>query len=124
MAQIRQLPTLSQSSNAKTPGKFSNAPKVYHEIAEGMETQFINNLLTEMRKTVHSEEEQSHAKDYYNSLLDHERSKIMAQTENGIGLKEIILEQIVPQNFKNTASQNAVKMYQRNTGHVQGDKNE
>jgi Rod binding domain-containing protein len=50
----------------------------------------------------------------------------MAQTKNGIGLKEIILDQIVPQHLKAQANNtNGVKMYQQQAANkVQGDNNE
>jgi Rod binding domain-containing protein len=105
--------------------KYANVPTQYHEIAQGMETQFINHMMNEMNKTVKSDQPDSHASKYYKGLLDHERSKIMAQTENGIGLKEIILDQIVPQHLKAQANTNGVKMYQQQAANkVQGDNNE
>lgn len=106
------------------PNKYKNVPKAYTDIAEGMETQFINHMMNEMRKTVHSEKPDSNANKYYKSLLDHERSKIMAATDNGIGLKDVILDQIVPQHLKASANPDAVRMYQQQAGQVQGDNNE
>lgn len=104
--------------------KYKNVPKPYLDVAQGMETQFIGHMMNEMNKTVKSQEPDSHANKYYKGLLDHERAKIMAQTENGIGLKDIILEQILPQHLKASNNANAVKMYQQNVGKVQGDSNE
>lgn len=104
--------------------KYARVPKQYHDIAQGMETQFINHMMNEMNKTVKSDKPDSHASQYYKGLLDHERSKIMAATENGIGLKDIILDQIVPQHLKGQNDLNAVKMYQQQAAKVQGDTNE
>lgn len=124
MSQINKTPNIHPQVKTNQGLKYKNLPKAYLDIAEGMETQFINHMMNEMRKTVHTQTPDSSANQYYKSLLDHERSKIMAATDNGIGLKEIILDQIVPQHLKATATQNAVKMYQQHAGEVQGDTNE
>jgi Rod binding domain-containing protein len=78
----------------------SNPIKPYEDIAEGMETSFTSHLLQQMRKTVPKEGADSPSMDYYNSLLDYERSQIMAKSESGLGVKKLILNQIVPENMK------------------------
>jgi Rod binding domain-containing protein len=124
MSQIKQIPA-NIHSRQSTYEKYRGAPREYMEIAEGMESQFIGHLLGEMRKTVHTEEPESSATQFYNSLLDQERSQIMAKTDNGIGLKDIILDQIVPAHLKNNnQNTNAVRMYQQNAGNIQGVKDE
>jgi Rod binding domain-containing protein len=86
-----------------------------------MEKQFIRHMIDEMQKTVKSQEEQGPGAQYYKSLLADKRSDIMAQVENGIGLKEIILDQIVPTHLKNQPSRfDAVKMYNKGSK-VQGE---
>ena len=123
MSQIKNNPHIHPQVRVQ-PNKYRNVPKQYMEIAEGMETQFINHMLGEMRKTVHTEKPDSNASKYYKSLMDYERSKIMAATDNGVGLKDVILDQIVPQHLKASANPDAVKMYQQQVGQVQGDTNE
>lgn len=123
MSQIDKAQNIHPQIRKQT-NKYKNVPKAYTDIAEGMETQFINHMLNEMRKTVHSERPDSNANKYYKSLMDYERSKIMAATDNGIGLKEVILDQIVPQHYKTSANSDAVKMYQKHAESVQGDSNE
>ncbi len=83
----------------------TNAPKTnpikpYEQIAEGMETTFTQHMLAEMRKTIPKEGQDSPAMDYYNSLLDTERAQLMAQSNTGLGVKKVILDQIVPQHMK------------------------
>ncbi len=85
----------------------SNPVKPYEEIAEGMETSFTSHMLAEMRKSVPKEGTDSPSMDYYNSLLDYERAQIMAQSESGLGVKKIILDQIVPQNMKHYLKKNS-----------------
>lgn len=123
MSQIDKNPNI-QFQRKLPESKYKNVPKPYLDVAQGMETQFINHMMNEMNKTVKSEQPDSSAEKYYKGLLDNERAKIMAQTENGIGLKEIILDQILPQHLKASNNPNAVKMYQQNVGKVQGDNNE
>ncbi|MCB9094870.1 MAG: rod-binding protein [Halobacteriovoraceae bacterium] len=79
-----------------SPEQLKNIPKEYLEAAKGMETQFANYMINEMRKTVHKVNPESSAEQYYNSLLDYERAKKLVDTQ-GLGLKELILNQIYPQ---------------------------
>lgn len=78
----------------------TNPVKPFEDIAEGMEANFTSHMLAEMRKTVPKETPDSSAMEYYNSLLDSERSQLMAQSDSGLGIKKVILDQIVPQNMK------------------------
>lgn len=87
--------TSTQNSNP-----IKNQLKPYEEIAEGMEANFTQHLLQEMKKTVPKDSPDSAPMDYYNSLLDSERAEIMAKSESGIGIKKIILDQIVPNHLK------------------------
>jgi Rod binding domain-containing protein len=78
-----------------------NSPiKPYEDIAEGMEANFTSHMLAEMRKTVPKDAPDSSAMEYYNSMLDHERSQLMAKSDTGLGVKKIILDQIVPSHMK------------------------
>lgn len=78
----------------------TNPVKPYEDIAEGMEANFTSHMLAEMRKTIPKENPDSSAMEYYNSLLDYERSQLMAKSDSGLGVKKVILDQIVPQNMK------------------------
>jgi Rod binding domain-containing protein len=77
------------------------ARRPYEKVAEGMETQFINHMIKEMRKGVPKEDQDSSAMNYYNSVMDYERSKILASDpRGGIGIKKMILEQMLPEHLK------------------------
>ncbi len=89
--QAQALPTNSQRTNPVKP---------FEEIAEGMEANFTSHMLAEMRKTVPKESPDSSAMEYYNSLMDYERAQLMAKSDSGLGVKKVILDQIVPQNMK------------------------
>jgi Rod binding domain-containing protein len=85
--------------------KPTNPVKPYEEIAEGMEANFTSHMLAEMRKTIPKETPDSSAMEYYNSLMDYERAQLMAKSDSGLGVKKIILDQIVPQNMKHYLQQ-------------------
>jgi Rod binding domain-containing protein len=85
----------------------TNPVKPYEEIAEGMETSFTSHMLAEMRKSIPKEGNDSPAMDYYNSLLDYERAQLMAKSDSGLGIKKVILDQIVPQNMKHYLKKNS-----------------
>lgn len=78
----------------------SNPVRPFEEIAEGMEANFTTHMLAEMRKTIPKETPDSSAMEYYNSLLDFERAQTMAKSDSGLGVKKVILDQIVPQHMK------------------------
>jgi Rod binding domain-containing protein len=92
-----------QSSNIQNPSvqkineKYKHVPKEIIDVAEGMESQFINHMINEMRKSVHKVEPESQAERFYNSKIDEEYSKIMSGTKSGLGIKEMIIEQLAPQ---------------------------
>jgi Rod binding domain-containing protein len=88
---LKPIPPQSRSSDPVKPFK---------EIAQGMEANFTSHMLAEMRKTVPKESPDSSAMEYYNSLLDYERAQLMAKSDSGLGVKKVILDQIVPQNMK------------------------
>lgn len=115
MTQINKLPSFDFRKQSGNTAKYKNVPKPYLDVAKGMETQFINHMITQMRSTVKSETPESSSSQYYKSLMDNERAKIMADTENGVGLKDIILDQILPQHLKQQANaKDVINKYQHN----------
>lgn len=92
------------------PDKYKHVPKQYMKVAEGMESQFTNHLINEMRKSAQSSQT-GPAENIYNSMLDAERAKIMAETNSGLGIKDVVLRELYP-NFDKPNIQN-VKMYKQ-----------
>ncbi len=80
--------------------KPTNPVKPFEDIAEGMEANFTSHMLAEMRKAIPKENQDSSAMEYYNSLLDYERAQLMAKSDSGLGVKKVILDQIVPEHMK------------------------
>ena len=91
---------INPQAQALSTAQKSNPVKPYEDIAEGMEANFTSHMLAEMRKTVPKETPDSSAMEYYNSLLDYERAQLMAKSDSGLGIKKVILDQIVPPNMK------------------------
>ena len=89
----------------------ANPIKPFEDVAEGMEANFTSHLLAEMRKTIPKETPDSSATEYYNSLLDYERAQLMAKSDSGLGVKKIILDQIVPTHMKHymKSAQNEIR---------------
>ncbi len=104
--------------------KRTNPVKPYVDIAESMEANFTSHLLQEMKKTVPKETPDSSAMEYYNSLLDSERAQLMAQSDNGLGVKKVILDQIVPQHMKHYLKNAQSVTSQGQTGMTKEKKNE
>lgn len=116
MNQIDKLPNLNLRQETGNTGKYKNVPKPYLEVARGMEEQFASHMISQMRNTVHSENPDSSAEQYYKGLMDHERAKIMAEDQNGLGLKDIILDQILPAHLKQQVNaKDVIKKYQGDT---------
>lgn len=91
--------SMKNGKNSVRRDPYANVPKAYKDVASGMETQFINHMIKQMRKSVHRVSPESSAEKFYNSMLDQERAKTMSETQ-GVGIKEIILDQIYPQKRK------------------------
>jgi Rod binding domain-containing protein len=91
---------ITSDSKALPHSQKINPVKAYEDVAEGMEANFTSYMLQEMRKSIPKETPDSSAMDYYNSMLDYERAQTMAKSDSGLGVKKVILDQIVPENMK------------------------
>lgn len=88
-------------------------PKEFKQVATSMEKQFIEHMLEQMEKTT-GKPEDSTANNYYKSLQRNERSEIISNLSDEGSLKELILDQIYPQKFRNETSFNAYMKMQDN----------
>lgn len=91
--------------------------KQLNEVANGMEEQFANLLIKEMKKSVDKTEDGSTAMQIYESMLDQEYARILAQ-QGQLGLSDVIVKQLAPKMNLETAQQ------QRPISVVPGDKND
>lgn len=72
--------------------KKSNSPEAYEKVVEELESMFIYEMLKVMRKTSEINEKEQNYLSNYNTIIDMELSKVLAQ--RGIGLKKYILESL------------------------------
>ncbi len=121
MSSVKNIPNIH--NQLRVQDKYANIPKPYLEVAEGMEAQFTNHLLNQMRKTVPTVNPDSQAEKIYKGMLDSERSKMMASSQSGIGVKDLVLDQIYPKH-KRISPQEMVKMYNPNLNSHKGENNE
>ena len=101
--------SIAQASKTNTK-KF--IPKPYVEAAQSMEKQFVKLMIDEMKKTSQSEKPVSTGMDYYMDLESDQRAKAMVQRDQ-IGLQDLILDKIYPEQYRNVHAFNA---YQKAAG--------
>lgn len=92
--------------------KHQNVPKEVVQAAEAMEEQFANHLIGEMRKSIGNKTTSS-AQNFYNSLMDRERAKMMAQSDSGLGVKEVIIDEFMRETARPNSPFENVKMYKQ-----------
>lgn len=84
-------------------------PSKFKEVAQNMEQNFAEFMLTQMNKAVDSNEtDDSAGMDYYKGLQTTEQAKIMTQ-KNNLGLQDVILDQVYPKRMRNEM---ALKQYE------------
>lgn len=69
------------------------------DAAQGMEEQFASLLIKEMKKSVEKNEDSSTAMNLYESMLDQEYSRIMAE-QGKLGISDAIIKQYAPRIIK------------------------
>ena len=74
--------------------EIKNIPREYLDIARGMEQQFIQYMIEQMRRTINPANPGSTTLKFYQSLLNSHQASIMAQQNEGRGLQKIIIQQI------------------------------
>lgn len=89
-------------TNKKSDSKF--IPDPYKKVASSMETQFLNFMISKMKNSINKNNPESSAIEYYNGLINKERSNIMAKNNGGLGIQQLILNQIYPPHLRNKAS--------------------
>jgi Rod binding domain-containing protein len=94
-----------QPSSSELVRSVKNDQNPYHEIAKGMDGEFMKFLLEKMRGNESLDQSDSSDLDFYKSLLDTEYAKSYVDQNSGKGLQELILNQIEPNH-----SQHALKL--------------
>jgi len=109
---LNNLNHLTIPQGQRPPNK-SKLDEQIERVAQGMETQFINYMIEKMRKNIPKNKTPSSTENYYQSLLNYERAKLIAKQNKGTGLQKLIIEQLNP---KPTPTNLAVKQYKKNKG--------
>ena len=79
-------------------------PKKYKDLASGMEKQFAKYMVEQMTKDVQMTDKNSPSGDYYQDILVEEYTKKLSDSGNGLGIKDIILDDIYPKKFRNPSN--------------------
>ena len=77
-------------------------PEAYRKVAKGMEEQFLQHMIEQMRKTIDFANAESSSLKFYQSMLNSSHANVMAQKNYGKGLQKVILDQIYPVYKRNT----------------------
>ena len=92
--------TISRKEN------YQYVPKEFKQIAKSMEQQFIEHMLQQMEKTSGTDSD-STADNYYKGLQRTERAEMFSQLSGEGSLKDLILDQIYPEKYRNQISYDA-----------------
>ena len=84
-----------------SPPQKDYIPKEFRKVAREMEKQFLEFMIEQMSRTSNSEKPSSTAMSYYKGLLLGKRADIMSRHHGGMGLQELILDQIYPKEKRN-----------------------
>lgn len=87
--------SLNKPVTLKAVNRDEQLQKQLEEVATGIEEQFANLLIQEMKKSVDKTEEGSSAMKIYESYLDQEYARVMANQKT-LGLSDIVVEQLAP----------------------------
>lgn len=85
-------------------------PEPYLKTAQSMEQQFAEFMLQQMQKTTGQSGDT--ASDYYKSLQRTEQAEQMVESGNGLGIQDLILDQIYPKSRRSEMAYNAYKQQQ------------
>lgn len=95
-------------------------PTAIKKVAEGMEAQFVEYLISQMQKTVHKNKPDTSALRIYNSMLKTEHAKEVAAqgNKNGLMIRKMIIDQIYPQRMRNEITYNSFENANKRTNNV------
>ena len=93
--------TLSNSNAVRNTDSTRYVPDEFKNVAKDLESQFAELMLKEMNKAAEPSQEASTAENIYNELLTTERSKALSENKGGLGLQNMILDQIYPKRLRN-----------------------
>lgn len=107
--------------------QYRDVPQPYRDVAQGMERQFLEFMISQMKNSIDRAEQPNTAMNYYESLLTEQQAKQISNQDGGLGLQQLILDQIYPQHMRAAANnqhhhniERALNRYQENSLDSQG----
>ena len=76
-------------------------PEDFKKVAGGLEQQFVEYMLKQMNKSIGKGSSEGSAMDYYKDLQNTEQAKTLTNINSGVGIQDLILNQIYPKKFRN-----------------------
>ena len=101
------ISNIPKSKVTTKPENLHLIPEKYRDFARNYEKQFAEYMVDQMDKTV-THSDTSTAGNYYRSLINKEMAGQMAKHNNGLGLQNMILDQVYPRRFRNEITYNAM----------------
>ena len=92
---------------------YQYVPDKFLKVAESLEAQFLKHMLEQMESTTGAETK-STAENFYKDLQTTERSQLMAKISDKGSLKDMILNQIYPEQYRNEITYNALMRQNQN----------
>lgn len=83
-------------------------PEPYVEVAKSMEQQFAEFMLSEMQKTT-GEEIDGAGADFYKGMMNTQHAEQIVNSDNGLGIQNVILDQIYPKHLRSEMAYNGYK---------------
>lgn len=107
-----QFLALDSKQFNKTDDRF--VPKAYKDVASGMEKVFAQMMLEHMERATDQTEEDGPAQKFYKSLQLEQRADAMTeQGGTGLGVQQMILDQIYPKELRTEANYQAFEQQEK-----------
>ena len=113
--QIQSHKNQKEQQARKISDPHQNIPDDYKKVAKGLEQQFVKYMIEQMQKTIGNEKD-STALNYYKELTQNEQAKTMTESKNGMGIQDLILDEIYPKKFRNPEAVQAYNAAKGQTG--------
>ena len=101
-----------QTSDKALPANRHFVPEQVNKIAENYEKQFAQFLLKEFHKSIPKGDESSTAGDIYQGWMIDKQADTIAKNDKGLGLKDLILDEIYPRKYRNEVAYEGFKQAQ------------
>jgi Rod binding domain-containing protein len=113
--QIQNHKSQQQEKKRVVSDPHENIPEDYKKVAKGLEQQFAQYMIEQMQKTI-GKEDDSTAMNYYKELTQKEQAKMMTESKSGMGIQDLILDEIYPKKFRNPEAVEAYNQAKQQNG--------